>query len=548
MKTENKIQEENRILTGSSWMTLGSFASRILGAIYIILWMPLMGTPEEATTAHGLYQIAYNTYALFLAFSTAGVPSAISKQISYFNAREEYEISKNIYRQGLLLMLTTGVVSAAVLYFLAPSIVSGSTIADESAGITVMRSLVPALLIIPSQSVTRGLFQGHSRMREPAISQIIEQFARVIFILASAYLVRRVLAGEVVTAVAYSTFAAFVGALFSIMYLLFRLRKIPTALNRAPEESKNEISISTSKVIMDIIKTSIPFVIISSGLIVFQLIDQQTLAPLMKVFFPAVSAKSVEINYGIIQANAHKLSTIITSFGAALAITSVPVMSDLMAKKDYKEVAYQFEQAIQLLMFIMLPAIIGVFVVAGPFYTIFYTYNEYGVFATRLYAITSLFMGLYMVLGNILQAIDLRRLGIYTLGIGLLTKLITQPLFVRFFGEMGMLYSTIIGLLVTNLLMFKIMHEKVHFSVKFLARRTLLILILSIIMGLFTQIAYNFLGLFINFESRMFALIGMLITVGVGVGVYGYLILKTRLAEKIIGNKAADLRVKLRIK
>ena len=214
MNNEQKLEEDNRIVTGSSWMTLGSLSSRILGAIYIIPWMAWMGTPAEADAAHALYQVAYNTYAFFLAFSTAGVPSAISKQISYFNAIGEYEISKKIYKQGLILMAITGIVSAGLLYFMAPTIVQGSAIANQSAGVLVMRSLVPALLIIPSQAVTRGLFQGHNRMREPAISQVIEQLARVIFILGSAYIIRQLMQGEVVSAVAFSTFAAFVACSF----------------------------------------------------------------------------------------------------------------------------------------------------------------------------------------------------------------------------------------------------------------------------------------------------------------------------------------------
>src|SRR5699024_10770678 len=142
--------------------------------------------------------------------------------------------------------------------------------------------LVPALLIIPVQSVTRGLFQGHNRMREPAILQIIEQLLRVIFILGSAYIVRQVLAGKVVTAVAYSTFAAFVGAVLSMIYLTFRLKQLHTALSREVEESKNEIYISTPNLLKDIIITSIPFVIMSTGLTVFNFIDQQTFAPLMR--------------------------------------------------------------------------------------------------------------------------------------------------------------------------------------------------------------------------------------------------------------------------
>ena len=548
MEQEKKFREDNQIVTGSSWMTLGSLVSRILGAVYIIPWMIWMGNQAEADAAHALYQMGYVPYTFFLSFATAGVPSAISKQISHFNAIQEYEISKKIYRQGLILMSLTGVISALLLFSFAPMIAESSPAASHESAVLVMRSLVPALLIIPVQSVTRGLFQGHNRMREPAISQIIEQLLRVIFILGSAFIIRQVLTGKVVTAVAYSTFAAFVGAVFSMIYLTFRLKQLPTALNREIEESRNQVFISTPNLLKDIIKTSIPFVIMSTGLTVFNFIDQQTFAPLMKFFFPNLLDRQIQISYGIIQANANKLSTIITSFGAALAITSVPLMSNLLAKKKYTEVSYQFEQAIQLLMFIMVPAVVGMFVVAEPFYTFFYGYHVFGVYATRVYAVTSLFLGLFLVLGNILQAVNLRRKGIYALAIGLVVKLVSQPVFLYLLGEIGMLYSTTLGLIVTIFLMFKAMRELIGYSIKFLVRRTLLIILLAFMMGLAAYVVSIGLSLFLNYERRLQSLIALLLIAGVGVSVFGYLTLKTRLAEKIIGSQAESLRIKLHIK
>ena len=548
METQKKLQEDNRIVTGSSWMTLGSLVSRILGAIYIIPWMIWMGNQAEADAAHALYQMGYVPYTFFLSFATAGVPSAISKQISHFNAIQEYEISKKIYRQGLILMSLTGIGSALLLFFFAPIIAESSPAASHESAVIVMRSLVPALLIIPVQSVTRGLFQGHNRMREPAISQVLEQLLRVVFILGSAFIIRQVFAGKVVTAVAFSTFAAFVGAVFSMVYLSFRLKQLPTALNREIEESRNEIYISTPNLLKDIIKTSIPFVIMSTGLTVFNFIDQQTFAPLMKLFYPNLLDNQIQISYGIIQANANKLSTIITSFGAALAITSVPLMSDLMAKKKHTEVSYQFEQAIQLLMFIMIPAVVGMFVVSEPFYTFFYGYHAFGVHATRVYAVTSLFLGMFLVLGNILQAVNLRRKGIYALAIGLGVKLISQPIFLYILGEIGMLYSTTFGLIVTIFLMFKAMHELIGYSTTFIIRRTFLILLLAFIMGIATYAMSNILVVFLSYERRLQSLIALFIVAGVGVSVFGYLALKTRLAEKIIGPQAQSLRKKLHIK
>ncbi|MDN6161776.1 MAG: polysaccharide biosynthesis protein, partial [Atopostipes sp.] len=62
MNTQRKIKKENQIVTGSSWMALGSLLSKILGAIYIIPWMMWMGNAVEADAAHTLYQIAYTPY------------------------------------------------------------------------------------------------------------------------------------------------------------------------------------------------------------------------------------------------------------------------------------------------------------------------------------------------------------------------------------------------------------------------------------------------------------------------------------------------------
>lgn len=545
--SHEEVQKDNRIVTGSSWMAMGSMVSRILGAIYIIPWMAWMGTQDQANAAHALYQVGYNPYALFLAFATAGVPSAISKQISHYNAIQEYEISKKIYKHGLILMAITGILSAGIMYLIAP-VLAASSPADNESATLVIRSLAPALLMIPTLSVTRGLFQGHNRMREPAISQVVEQVARVIFILGATYIIRMAMSGEVVTAVTYSTFAAFVGAVFALVYLFYRIRQTPTALNREPEESLNQYSISTTDLLKEIIKTSIPFVVISSGLMIFQQIDQQTYAPLMEFFYPERTQQQIQITYGIMGGNAHKLSTIITSFGAALAITSVPVMSDLMAKRKIKDVSYQFEQAVQLLMFIMIPAIIGMFVVSGRFYTFFYGYDSFGFYVTKVYAVASLLMGLYMVLGNILQAIDLRRLGIYALLAGIGMKLISQPIFIRLIGESGILFSTITGLALTIYLMFLIMYKKVGFSVRFLSRRVLLVFILSVIMGLTAAGVNGAISLVVSESSRLQSLIALLIVGVVGVAVYGYLSLKTGLAEKVVGSQATRLKEKLRIK
>lgn len=537
---------DSRMVSGAAWMTAGSMISRIIGALYIIPWFAWMGGQGPGDAANALYQMGYTPYGFFLALATAGVPSAISKQVSYYNALGEYEISKGIYKQGLKIMAITGVLSALVMYFIAPVIARSSPSADAAEAIIVMRSLTPALLIIPAQSVTRGFIQGHNKMAPSAISQIIEQVTRIIFVLSTVYVIRQVMGGEVVTAVAFSTFAAFIGAVFSLAYLGFNLKHMKTAFDYAPEESAGKVTVSPNQLIINIIKTSIPFIIIATGIIVFQIVDQLTYSPLMH-YFSDMSTERIEATYGITQANAHKLIMVLTSFGTALSIASVPLISDLIAKNNMNEVRRQFSKAVQLLLFAMFPAAIGMVVVSEPLYAIFYGHSDLGTSITQVSAVMSIFVALYAVLGNILQASNLTRPAIKALLTGLVVKIVSQVLFVAWVGPYGMLLSAMAGFIVSCGLMMKIMHTSTRFSANRLFKRTLLIFLISIAMGIGTALTKVGLDFFIDYNSRFQSLISLAIMAVVGITIYGSLALKTRLADRLIGAKAASVRQKLRM-
>ena len=77
-----RMQKESTevLLESSSWLTIGSMVSRLLGALYIIPWGAMFATQRD--DANFLYFIAYNIYALVLQISTAGIPLAISKIVA----------------------------------------------------------------------------------------------------------------------------------------------------------------------------------------------------------------------------------------------------------------------------------------------------------------------------------------------------------------------------------------------------------------------------------------------------------------------------------
>lgn len=548
---ENKKIDEkssrDKMVSGSAWMTGGSILSRLLGALYIIPWMAWMGTQDVATSANALYMVGYTPYALFLYIATAGVPSAIAKQVSYYNALGEYQVSRDIYKKGLQLMAVTGIVSAAVMYLIAPFIAANSPTASVSDGTQVIRSLSWALLIIPCMSVTRGFIQGHNTMAPSAISQFIEQLGRVIFMLAAVYIIRIVMNGEVVDAVSASTFGAFIGALFSILYLLYIIWRKKPELDFHVANSKNKIQVSTNDILKSIIKTAIPFTIIASGITLFQLIDQFTFAPIMNRV-GEMTAKQIENNYAVAAGNANKLIMIVISLASSMAITSVPLIAELLAKDKMKDVRNQLSDSIQLFFFIMLPAAIGMAVVSKPLYTVFYGYSAFGTNILQLSSYMSIFLGLFVLLGSTLQAANQTKPALTAMVIGLVVKLVTQFPLLYLFHTYGMLVSNIVGFGVTIYLMLRTIYKMTHLDFNRLFRRILLMVLITSAMALIVFLVQKGMYQFIDSKDRMGSLINMAVSATFGGIFYLYATLKVRLADRLLGSRVAGLRKKLRIK
>lgn len=87
--------------------------------------------------------------------SIAGIPSAVSKQISNYNGQNEYALGQRLYKKLILIMLGLGIVSAIIMWFIAPFLSQ-----NDKNVIPVYRSLAIALTIIPTMSLTRDFFKG----------------------------------------------------------------------------------------------------------------------------------------------------------------------------------------------------------------------------------------------------------------------------------------------------------------------------------------------------------------------------------------------------
>ncbi|MGO2722430.1 MAG: putative polysaccharide biosynthesis protein [Lactobacillus sp.] len=535
----NPADSQAKMLKGSAWMTFGSIISRVLGVIYIIPWYAWMGA--YGNIANALTAKSYNIYSLFLIVSTAGIPGAVAKQIAKYNALDEYRVGQKLFKHGLALMALFGVLCAMIMYFAAPILA-----AEDLRQVPVLRSLAFAVVIIPVMSIFRGYFQGYSNMMPSAMSQFVEQLARVIWILLTAYVIMRVQHGNYLDAVTQSNLAAFVGAIFGILLLcVFYLRQ-KRQVDQWIADSQGNLQVSTGSLFLEIIQQSIPFIIIDSGITLYQLIDQYTFHPLIASFVH-VSYDQIESWYALFGLNANKLIMVTVSIATAMAVTAIPLLSGTHAQKNWQDIAYQLENTLQLFFFVMIPASFGMAAVSRPIYTVFYGPDPLGTAILVQSAITAITLGFFTVLLAMQQGLSENGLAIKYLLTGLVIKLVLQYPMILLFNVFGPLTATNVAMLLTIGMSLKHLHVKYRFNQQRLVRRILGMTGFSVVMLVSVMLAVHLFGLVLSPDRRLPALINVVISALLGAGIYVVLVLKSGLAEKVLGSRITRLRAKLHI-
>lgn len=537
------LTNQEKMVKGSAWMTASNIISRMLGAIYIIPWYAWMG--EHGNEANSLFSMGYTIYALFLMISTAGIPGAIAKQTSHYNSLNEYKISRQLFYRALQLMGGLGVVFAIVMYLASPALAALSGGGPEL--VPTMRSLSLAVLVFPSMSVIRGYFQGNQEMMPFALSQIVEQVARVFYMLLTAFIIMKVFEGNYVTAVTQATFAAFIGMLASFAVLGYYMYKQKPLFDYLEEHSANEHEISPKELLIETFKEAIPFIVVGSGVTVFKLVDQFTFSNFMRLFTDYSDTQLREL-FGIFNANPDKLTMIVVALATSISATGLPLITEAVTLKNHRELARLISNNLQLFVFVMLPATFGMIVLAQPLYTVFYMPDALGTSLLVQACYASLFLGLYMLVSNMLMGMYENRDAMRYLGIGLAVKLIVQFPAIRLFEVYGPLLATMIGFTVSCVLILRRIRQVTRFNYKLTLRRTLLMFCITVIMMIIALIFRQFLYLFLDPTRRFQAFIIVVIVAAAGGAFYGYSVLKIRLADRLLGKNAAKLRAKFNIK
>ncbi len=535
----------SKLLRGTFILTIGTILSKIIGLFYVIPFYQIVGK-------HGtqLYNYGYVPYTIFISIATAGVPLAVSKFISKYNALEEYAVGRKLFKSGLVIMMLTGFASFLVMYFASPLLAEMSIGSDKKHAFsidevtTVMRAVSWALIVVPFMSLIRGFFQGHQSMGPSAVSQVVEQIVRILFTLAGAYVVLQMMHGGIVNAVSVSTFAAFIGALGGLAVLFWYWFTRKRYLDELLLQDKGTVNISLPQIYKEIFIYAAPFVFVGIANPLYQFIDQITFTRAMDAIG---QTKLADTAFSILNFESQKIVIIPVSLATAFSLTLVPSVTKAFVANDRKDMTHQLDQAFQVLLFLTLPAVLGLSLLAEPIYTVFYEHDPLGIAVLRTYAPVAVLFALYQVTAAILQGINEQRFTILSLLFGLLLKLSLNIPLIKAMETQGAVLATAIGYtasIIINLVVIK-MYSRYPF--RLVLRRCTLIVMFSGVMWAATEMTLKLLELFLNPESKAQSMIMIIICVFVGAGIYFYLGLKSKLAYRLFGSRIERITRKLRL-
>lgn len=523
---------KEKMLRGSAWMTAGSIISRILGALYIIPWYSWFGS--DKLQANALYTKGYTVYSIFLMIAISGIPSAVAKQVAHYNSKNEYGVSKRLFKTSLVALFILGAVCTLVFWLIAPFISQG-----DPRMVSIYRSLALALLIIPVMSLLRGYFQGFQDMAPSALSQLIEQFLRIIYMLLATYITIKVIGSPFEVGVWQSTFAAFIGAVGGTLLLVGYYLKHKKRLDELVSQSNDQLEITNKTLLKEVLYQALPFIFIACAMSMFNLVDQFTFPVIMQQA-GAYSMTQINALYALFAGNANKLIMIVVALSTAMATTAIPLLSEAVARRDSALMKKQLLESLELLFFVMLPAVFGMAAVSRPLYLVFYGYEATGIFVLAISAYVALAMGLFNVLGSLLQGIYENKQAIKYTTLGLGVKLILQYPLTLWLGVFGPLLATGIAMSWASYLMLRFLYLKYNLPTGQLQVNVNKMFIVALLMFGVTLLFVSGYYMVFPGNSRLSALVGLSLAAGIGGYLYLLACFKLGLLQRILGIKVTS--------
>ncbi len=408
-------QKKNSLVGGFAILSVAGIFSKLIGMFFQLKLTDLIGLGGQ-----GLFQTVYPTYTLLLTISTAGIPVAISRMVSENITLHRFREIKALMRTALILL--TGIGASLMLLLIALAYPLSLWVKDPASTLG-YQAIAPSILIVSVMSVFRGYMQGRTRMAPTAVSQLIEQLAKVLIssplaILGSRYGLAQAAGGALLGI----TISEGLAMLFMAAVYLFKRHDF------AKEESEDLSETSSFRALaMQMLRIAVPITIGSMIVPLSLNIDTAMIKRLlMSVGF---SLEDARVRFGALNGPTSSLINVPTVFATAVSIGLVPIIASARVENRKEDMHRTSLLGLRLASLISFPCAIGMSILATPILHLLYqsslTPEELILTGDvlSLSALTIFFFTQVQATTGILQGAGLQKIPMYSLVLGVLLKI-----------------------------------------------------------------------------------------------------------------------------
>lgn len=355
-KEEAAAPAEKKFLSGVGILSVATLISKVIGLFYRIPLVAAIGISGMA-----YYLAANHLYVTLYLVVSSGLPMAVSILVSESRAQRDFHGAERLFRAVLFAFLSFGILGSAFLFFGAGFL--GDRISLPGAE-WALRVIAPTLLFSSISAALRGYFQGCERMRETAVSEVIESAGKLVFgLFFASLLVRRGAAASF--SAAGASLGITVGSLFSMLYLAFSRRH--ASLERLEKPAGVAGTLPLRKLWHIAAPVTMSAVVMGVGSAMDTMLIPRRLAA---AGFSAEMAETMYSSYGNL---ALPMFNLPASMITPVALALIPLLSSARSRVEGgAEAAGIVASALRLTALLALPASVGLSVFAGPILQLFY--------------------------------------------------------------------------------------------------------------------------------------------------------------------------------
>ena len=310
---------------------ISGFFVKALGLLNKIFITRLLGHDGMS-----IYILCFPTILLFINIASLNLNVTTSKLISESLKSQKYS-PKKIINSAIKIALKFSIIVEIIYILMLRTIVFNFLKKPD-----LFYPLLTILFLIPLVGVTdtlRGLFAGYKKMHIVAKVNLLEQITRILFSIISLVVLSKY---GIILSVSFTILALTIGEASSLIYLIFKLKKLNLIDFKTSNEEKKAI-----------LNMAIPTTL-------SKLFGSFTyfLEPILNTFilvYLGYNLKTINSNYTTINAYVIPLITITSFLSSTLATTLVPSLSENNASGNKEAVSYLLNK---IFMFCIVPGII----------------------------------------------------------------------------------------------------------------------------------------------------------------------------------------------